>query len=232
VLQSRDRLVIRELAGWHQLAAFEAMPRLDPLNPRTGGPALTRDGRLVATTTPDSVVLWNVKTGSARRLHGEVFAAFSTDGRNAATISECSVLIVLDTATGRERARIDTDRCIGAAVFSPDGRRILTATSGSADHANARLWLVDSGRALSRLDGYVADDAIVAFSPDGRTLAAAGVAGGIDLWDPENGRRLFTIRARRPITALVFSPAGSTLAAVSGDHVQLWRASPPARYSN
>jgi WD40 repeat protein len=227
-LQSRDSLVIRDLEGWRHLGAFEATSRTDPLDPRAGRPALTRDGRLVATATRDSVMLWNVATGSARRLHGEVFAAFSMDGRSAATISECSVLHVVDTASGRERVRIDAGRCIGVATFSPDGGTILTATSGSADYADARLWRVDSGQLLARLDGYVADNAVVAFSPDGRTLAAAGVDGAIDLWNPENGRRLFTLRAGQPITALAFSPAGSTLAAVSGDHVRLWRTRPPS----
>ncbi len=120
--------------------------------------------------------------------------------------------------------RIDADRCIGVAAFSPDGSTIVTATSGGADQADARLWRVDSGRLITRLDGYVADDAIVTFSPDGRTLAAVGADGGIDLWNPVNGRRLLTLRGGRPITALAFSPSGSTLAAVSGDHVQLWRA--------
>jgi WD40 repeat protein len=227
-VQSQDRLLIRELEGWRQLAAFEATSRVDPLGHRTGRPALTRDGRLVATMTGDSVMLWDVVAGSARRLTGEVFAAFSADGRNGATIGECSVLHVVDTATGRERATIDLDRCIDVAVFSPDGGTILTATRGGADYADARLWRVDSGQLLARLDGYVADNAVVAFSPDGRTLAAAGVDGAIDLWNPENGRRLFTLRAGQPITALAFSPAGSTLAAVSGDHVRLWRTRPPS----
>jgi WD40 repeat protein len=223
-LQSRDSLVIRELDGWRQLGAFAATPRADPLDARAGRPALTRDGRLVATATRDSVMLWDVAAGSARRLPGEVFAAFSVDGRSAATISECSVMHVVDTATGREGKPIDAARCIGAAAFSPDGRAILTATSGGADHADARLRRVDSGQLITRLDGYVADDAIVAFSPDGRTLAAAGADGAIDLWNPVNGRRLLTLRAGRSITALAFSPSGSTLIAVSGDHVRLWRA--------
>lgn len=229
VLQSRDSVVIRELEGWRPLAAFGTAPRADPLHPRAGRPALTRDGRLLAATTPDSIVLWDVAARSGRRLPGEVFAAFSMDGRNAATFSECSVVHVVDTATGRERRRIDLDSCIGVAAFSPDGSTILTATSGGPDYADARLWRVDSGQLIARLDGYVADDAIVAFSPDGRTLAAAGVGGGIDLWNPANGRRLLTLRAGGPITAVAFSPSGSTLVAISGDHLRLWRAGPLPR---
>src|SRR5262249_13899903 len=63
-------------------------------------------------------------------------------------------------------------------TFAPSGRLLATA-----DHdGTAKLWDVAAGRQLASLDGE--DDRFggVAFSPDGRTLAAATDT-GVRLWD-------------------------------------------------
>jgi WD40 repeat protein len=223
-LQTGDSVVIHELNG-RRLAAFAARTPAASIDPISVLPHLSRNGHFVGATAPDSAILFEVAAGTSRRLPGTTFAAFSPDARTAATIGECSVLHVIDVASGRERGQVDHGACIGAVVFTPDGRSVLTANSGGPDYARAHLWDIESRERRARLDGYVAADAVAAFSPDGRTLATAGVGTAIDLWDPANGRRLFTLRTTdSPVTALAFSPGGSTLAAVGPDHIRLWRA--------
>jgi WD40 repeat protein/serine/threonine protein kinase len=109
---------------------------------------------------------------------------------------------------------------VHALAFSPDGK--LLATS-SFDHTLKVLEL-GTKRVLKSLD-VVSDDSLsarsvpLAFSPDGRTLAALQGAGAT-LWDTSTwqvSRRLEGARA-----PLLYSPDGRTLAAFSGSGVRLW----------
>ena len=67
----------------------------------------------------------------------------------------------------------------------------------------------------------------VAFSPDGKTLAAGSGEGTIQLWDVAHRQPVGTLAADDPgegqIHGVAFSPDGRTLAAGSDDGtVQLW----------
>lgn len=70
-------------------------------------------------------------------------------------------------------------------------------------------------------ESYVYD---VAFSPDGKMLAAAGVGTKIELWDTQTGKLLETLDGHgEDIQALAFSPDGKLLASASDDYtVKLW----------
>jgi WD40 repeat protein len=64
----------------------------------------------------------------------------------------------------------------------------------------------------------------VAFSPDGRTLAAGDAGGYLGLWDVATGRRTATLaEGNNAVYGLAFSPDGRTLAAGDdGGDVGLW----------
>jgi len=63
----------------------------------------------------------------------------------------------------------------------------------------------------------------VAFSPDGKYLAAPNATGGIDLWDVASAKIARTTAPRAGGDALSFSPNGKLLASADGDgHVRLW----------
>ena len=60
------------------------------------------------------------------------------------------------------------------AVVSPDGR--LVATGGEHEHC-VRLWDVETGEELDRVEGFQCPFRGLAFSPDGLSLVAGGRRG-------------------------------------------------------
>jgi WD40 repeat protein len=103
----------------------------------------------------------------------------------------------------------------------------LLAVSGYTD-GSIRLFTADGVKEVRRLEGSPIDRKTppkepeptpIAFSPDGKVLAARRDRTRIDLWNAETGRRLHTLVAAsyRGPTLLAFSPDGRKLLSVGGD---------------
>ena len=73
---------------------------------------------------------------------------------------------------------------VTSAAFSPDGKRIVTASNDKT----ARLWDAATGRQIGALVGH--NDAVLcaAFSPDGKRIVTASWDKTARLWDAETGR--------------------------------------------
>ncbi|MCH8964434.1 MAG: PD40 domain-containing protein, partial [Planctomycetes bacterium] len=84
------------------------------------------------------------------------------------------------------------------AVFSPDGRRIVSA---SGDRT-ALVWDVETGRELIALIGHTSRISSAAFSPDGQRIVTASDDSTARVWDSETGRELHVLKGH---TSLVFS---------------------------
>lgn len=103
-------------------------------------------------------------------------------------------------------------------AWSPDGD--LIASAGRKD-VGVRVWRASDGSLVRTLpsDPVWAN---VAFSPDGRTLAA-GDRGVIKLWQVDEGHMLRAIE-ENTVFHVAFSPDGATLATAAMDRkVRLWR---------
>ena len=105
----------------------------------------------------------------------------------------------------------------GGLFFSPDGRR-LAVPGCCRPGSPIEVWDARSGeRELSvAVDGYAAN---LAFSPDGRLLAAGTNGGKVLLLDAQDGERLGPPIevGKHEINPVSFSPDGRLLAANSGD---------------
>jgi TIR domain/WD domain, G-beta repeat len=107
---------------------------------------------------------------------------------------------------------------INAAVYAPDGSRILTAS----DDSTARLWDSD-GKLLAVLKGHTGRVNTAVFAPDGRRILTASDDSTARLWD-RDGKALVTLQGHSsPVTTAVFAPDdGRILTGSSDGTARLW----------
>jgi WD40 repeat protein/beta-lactamase regulating signal transducer with metallopeptidase domain len=135
--------------------------------------AFAPDGRTIATENADrTVTLWEVASGKERARLGKPSA--DRPQRNAGSM----VFTIAVDGDGFLTGPGGPGGPVGVA-FSPDGRALLER----GPDRSVRVWDVDAGKELDRLQGHQGQIETVAFAPDGRSLASGGTDTTILLWD-------------------------------------------------
>jgi WD40 repeat protein len=113
--------------------------------------------------------------------------SYSHDGKLLAATGPGGQLYLLEAATGKDVHTLPGDAASlssSAAVFSPDGRALATATyQHDIRLARVRIWEVVSGAIRQDFVGHDGAVSVLAFSPDGKLLATGSTDTTVLLWD-------------------------------------------------
>jgi WD40 repeat protein len=210
--------------------------------------AFSPDGRRIAVDNDrDPAWIQDASTGPSQRTvlnstpdtRGPL--AFSPDGQRLVTGGTYRLITLWDVSSGHRRIisggpqnpagpDLDADWF----RFGPDSRTLAVGWSDGTisvwESATGRWHVVSDERRTDLPNGPLGTDA-VAFSPDGRTFAAAGFRDGtVRLWDTATWlpRPSPQGTGAAPVTALAFAPDGQHLALGNEKgEVQVWRLATP-----
>ena len=194
--------------------------------------AFSPDGARLGVAFKRPVVgVWDLKAGrmswargfSRSRAEAASGVAFTRDGKLLATKGLGSWHL-WDAETGALVRVTHTGTFREGLALSPDGQRLAAGyRSGEAAGHAIRVWETLTGREIATFQHGSEVVLHVAFSPDGKLLAAGGAAGSLRLCRVEDGSVQLVRGHGRALTALAFDPAGGTLASASRDGtVKLW----------
>lgn len=224
-------------------------------------------GEIAIRTVPDDKVLVRIDPildrGQRSAFRPDVFAmAFSPDGKRLATAGSVAavggphglpggIVIVWDTETGRiihQSDRLST--AASSVAWSADGKRFAAGTNGAGgelpEAGEVRVWDAETGKVLHSFKvkpevepGEWASAGDVAFSPEGRRVAAPVTAGSrgapaglliddtgasVRVWDLETSKSTQPVKGlKASVGRVVFSPDGKRLATAGADAVvRVW----------
>ncbi|MCE9603503.1 MAG: serine/threonine protein kinase [Planctomycetia bacterium] len=233
----------RDLRGfewfyWERRFHSERLNLKEPLAPSAHpsgarAVAFSPNGLKIATGGDDRLLkLWNASDGRllhSLRGHKDSLnhVAFSADGTRVVSAGGAADGVkVWDVATGKLLNTFvvssgEIKLVPWQVAFHPDGSRLAVASYDES----IRVWDLATGKELPSLNAHAGGFSSLAYSPEGKHLAAGSFERGtITLWDATDGKLLQTLEGHQGKVADVeFSSDGTRLASAGWDKtVRLW----------
>lgn len=210
--------------------------------------AWAADGKAVATAGDDRTIrVWDSLTGRqtaslagiARDGYGGPVVAFSADLKIVAvnywgeiairSTADDKVLVKIDPILDRDKASTFRPD-VYAMALSPDGKRLATAGSVAAQGLPGGIvivWDAVTGKIVRRFDKLSSAAGAVAWSSDGKLLAAGtnGVGGELPepgevrVWDAETGKILHDFKVKPEVAPGEWASAGDVAFGPDGKRV-------------
>jgi len=111
---------------------------------------------------------------------------------------------------------------ISSAAFSPDGKRVVTASNDKT----ARIWDAETGRQVALLEGHTDAVSSAAFSPDGKRVLTRSSDRTARIWDSETGRQIALLEGHTDsVLSAALSADGKHVVTASSDRTaRIWDA--------
>lgn len=155
---------------------------------------------------------------------GDYWAAASQYGSPASLREAGFTVRVWRTADGEQVAGgVEGLHPLSALAVGPGGAYLATAEMGVPRNQGdfsapaVSLWRLAEGRVDGR-HRFEVEASCLAFSPDGRYLAAAG-HGSAWVWRAESGQRVAVLAPPRQVVSIAFDPGSTRLTTVSGSQM-------------
>jgi guanine nucleotide-binding protein subunit beta-2-like 1 protein len=188
---------------------------------------LSNDGKYGLSASWDgSLRLWDLETGVAeRKFHSHtkdvLSVAFSGDNRQIVSGARDKTIKVWNTI-GECKVTIDDAHAdwVSAVRFSPSTENPLFVSAGW--DKTVKVWGLADFKERFALHGHTGYVNTVTVSPDGSLCASGGKDGVANLWDLNEGKRLYSLNANSIIHALTFSPNRYWLCAATSKSIIIW----------
>ncbi len=179
----------------------------------------SHDGRRIVTVSNDNTArVWDAETGrSLAELRGP--QGSPEEQRKRALEAELKRIEKLPkdqqmTELMRSSSSITDTVLMYDAAFSPDGKRVVTASGDDM----ARVWDAETGQSLAELRGHTDYLLRAVFSPDGKFIVTASNDKTARIWDAQTGQSLAELRGHTlSVQSAAFSPDGKRIVTCSDD---------------
>ncbi len=198
------------------------------------------DGEEFVTFTVDTISIWQLKTKNVDRQFsppGQIRSPLLTANGDTLVYSredkmgQNQVLTLLDLKTGKVQTEIKVGKPYYLPAISPDGKLVAVALK---DGVSVAVYDLQTAKELQTLKKAplrtpngeeIAGLSGLAFSPDGKRLAATGAYSfqPLTLWEISTGKQLNELSPKclGGNGAMAWTPDGKTLA-VAGKKIGLW----------